>query len=112
MEDRSPEAFHCDDEVAPEPTTEVVDTRKSSIEMALNAVNRRLAQVNAALTELQAASERRATTVRMLERINADWDELDAKLRDLAQATVDHDRWTRKPVERAYARLHGSSANV
>jgi len=74
--------------------------------MALNAVNRRLAQVHAALTELQAASERRATTVRMLERINADWDELDAKLRDLAQATADHDRWTRGPVERAYARLH------
>jgi tRNA A-37 threonylcarbamoyl transferase component Bud32 len=73
--------------------------------MARAAVDRQLARVHAALSALWAASERRETTTRMLEQFNREWDVLDVRLQALAKAAVDHDQWTRRPVERAYERL-------
>lgn len=55
-----------------DPAPEVIDDTKSSPLTALNAFNRQLASVNAALTELQVASERSETTTLMLARINAE----------------------------------------
>src|SRR4051812_1912290 len=75
MDNQSPEVAHGATEppepAFEEPTTAAVDGSRPSPEMALNAATRQLAQVNAALTELQVASERSETTVLMLERINA-----------------------------------------
>jgi hypothetical protein len=112
-EDRSlEEARHGDAERALEPTTECLEPTPKlahdstpSIVTAFNAVNRQVASVNTALTALQFASERRATTALMLERFNSEWDELDARLEVLAKAAVDHDRWTRRPVGKVYERL-------
>jgi len=88
------------------PAAEVIDDTKSSPLTALNAVNRQLASVNAALTELQIASERRETTALMLARINTEWDVLEARLKVLAKTAVDYVQWTREPVEKTYERLH------
>jgi serine/threonine-protein kinase len=101
---------HGDSELS-EPVLEelasaVGDDTKSSPLTALNAVNRQLRNVNAALTELQGASEQRETTALMLERINAEWDVLDARLKTLAKTAGDHAQWARRPVEMAYERLH------
>ena len=92
-------------EFALEPPGEPIDDTKPSPLMALGAVNRQLAKVNAALRALWAASERRETTTLMLEQFNREWDVLDVRLQSLAKAAVDHDQWTRRPVERAYERL-------
>jgi WD40 repeat protein/serine/threonine protein kinase len=113
MEDRSLEsARHEDAELVHRPATEIVEptadlTAKSKPSPldALSAVNRQLAKVNVALTALQAASDRREATTLMLERFNSEWEVLDARLKVLAEVAVDHDRWTRRPVEHACERL-------
>jgi len=89
-----------------EPTTRTADGLKDNPEAALSAVNRQLANVNAALTELQIASERRETTAHMLGRINAEWDVLEARLKVLAKTAVDYAQWFREPVWKTYERLH------
>jgi serine/threonine-protein kinase len=88
------------------PPPEIIDDTKSSPSAALHAVHRQLTNMNAALTELQIASERRETTALMLERLNAEWDVLEARLKVLAKTAVDYDQWTRRPVEAAHERLH------
>ena len=111
MRDRLSEAPRHGDtelsELAPEvPAPKVIDDTKSSPWMALKAVNRQLANVNAALTILQIAAEQRTTTTLMLERFNAEWDVLEARLKTLAKTAVDYAQWIREPAEKTYARLH------
>ena len=86
------------------PTPELVPDAKPSPLTALNSVTRQLAKVNVALTELRFASERRETTALMLARINAEWDVLDARLKVLAKASLEHDQWTHRPVEKVCGR--------
>jgi len=88
------------------PSSKISDDTKSSPWMALKAVNRQLANVNAALTILQIAAEQRTTTTLMLERINAEWGVLEARLGTLAKTAVDYAQWIREPIEKTYARLH------
>src|SRR5882724_10365634 len=88
------------------PTPELAHDARPSPLYALNSVNRQLAKVNVALTELRAVSQRSETTALMLERFNAEWEVLDDRLEILAGAAVDHAQWTRRPVEMVYQRLH------
>jgi WD40 repeat protein/serine/threonine protein kinase len=85
---------------------ELVHDAKPSPLTALNALNRQLAKMNAALTELHFASERSEATSLMLARINTEWDLLDERLKVLAEVSLDHEQWTRRPVEMVYGRLH------
>jgi WD40 repeat protein/serine/threonine protein kinase len=120
-EDRSVEAAHYrETDLALGPTEpmapQIVYDSKSAPQLAhdaqlspltaLNSVNRQLAKVNAALTELSFASERRETTALMLARLNAEWSVLDERIRILAKASLDHDQWIRQPVVMVYERLH------
>jgi WD40 repeat protein/serine/threonine protein kinase len=78
------------------------DLRRST---GFNGVARQLAEVDQALTALEVASER-AVTAPMLERLNCEWDALDARIAFFAGMVRGHERWTRQPVDTVYERLH------